>query len=73
MFPESELDLVEVEVDYPGASPQDVEQGILRPVEGAIRGIDGMKRFDSEAREGNGEVYIELVPGQDRIKVFRVR
>ena len=71
VFPESELDLVEVEVGYPGASPQDVEQGILRPVEGAIRGIDGIKRFDSEAREGNGEVYIELVPGQDRIKVFQ--
>ena len=29
VFPEFELDIVEVSVDYPGAAPSEVEQGIL--------------------------------------------
>lgn len=71
VFPESQLDVVEVEVRYPGASPAEVEQGILRPIEGAVRGVDGIQRIDSEAREGRGEVLIELVAGQNRMKAFQ--
>jgi len=32
VFPETQLDIVEISVDYPGASPSEVEQGILRPI-----------------------------------------
>lgn len=71
VFPESDLDLVEVQVSYPGASPSEVEQGILRPIENAITGVDGIQRYDSEAREGWGEVLVELVPGEDRMLVFQ--
>ncbi len=71
VFPESQLDVVEVSVGYPGASPSEVEQGILRPIEGAVRGVDGIQRIDSEAREGGGYVRIELVAGEDRMKVFQ--
>ncbi len=71
VFPESQLDIVEIQVGYPGASPSEVEQGILRPIEGAVRGVDGIQRIDSEAREGRGEVLIELVAGQNRMKAFQ--
>lgn len=71
VFPASQLDIVEIEVGYPGASPSEVEQGILRPIEGAVRGVDGIQRIDSEAREGRGEVLIELVAGQNRMKAFQ--
>lgn len=71
VFPPSQLDIVEIEVGYPGASPAEVEQGILRPIEGAVRGVDGIQRIDSEAREGRGEVLIELVAGQNRMKAFQ--
>lgn len=71
VFPEFELDIVEVRVDYPGAAPSEVEQGILRPIENAIRGVDGIREISSEAREGRGEVLIELVAGQPRIKAFQ--
>ena len=39
VFPQFELDIIEVNVDYPGAAPEEVEQGILRPIEGAVRGV----------------------------------
>ena len=42
VFPESQLDVVEVRVGYPGASPSEVEQGILAPIEGAVRDVDGL-------------------------------
>ena len=71
VFPQFELDIVEIRVDYPGAAPSEVEQGILRPIEGAIRGVDGIQRISSEAREGRGEVLVELVAGQQRMKAFQ--
>jgi multidrug efflux pump subunit AcrB len=71
VFPEFELDIVEVRVNYPGAAPEEVEQGILRPIEGAIRGVEGIREISSEAREGRGEVLIELVAGQQRMKAFQ--
>jgi multidrug efflux pump subunit AcrB len=71
VFPEFQLDIVEVDVGYPGAAPAEVEQGILRPVEEAIRGIDGIREITSQAREGNGSVSIELVPDTERMKAFQ--
>lgn len=71
VFPEYLLDVVEVRVGYPGAAPEEVEQGILRPIEGAVRGSEGIQRITSEAREGRGEVLIELIAGQDRMKAFQ--
>lgn len=71
VFPQFELDIVRVGVGYPGAAPEEVEQGILRPVEEAIRGIEGIREITSEAREGRGTVSIELVTGVDRMKVFQ--
>ncbi|MBU2986580.1 efflux RND transporter permease subunit [Saccharophagus degradans] len=71
VFPEFELDVVEVYVSYPGASPEEVEQGILQPVEDAVRGVQGIKEMTSSAREGGGSVSLELVTGTDRMKAFQ--
>lgn len=71
VFPQFALDVVEVNVGYPGAAPEEVEQGILRPVEEAVRGISGIREITSRAREGSGEVVIELVAGQNRMKVYQ--
>lgn len=71
VFPRFQLDVVEVRVGYPGAAPSEVEQGILLPIEEAVRGVEGIREITSEAREGRGEVLIELVAGQDRMKAFQ--
>ena len=71
VYPEFELDIVEVRVGYPGAAPAEVEQGILRPVEEAIRGIQGIKEIASTAREGSGTVRIELVTATERMKAYQ--
>ena len=71
VFPQFQLDFVEVSVTYPGASPPEVEQGIVLPVESAITGLQGIKEITSNANEGSGEVLIELVPGTNRMKALQ--
>jgi multidrug efflux pump subunit AcrB len=71
VYPEFELGIVEVSVVYPGASPEEVEKGILQPVEEAVRGVQGIKEMTSTAREGGGTVTLELVSGLDRMKAFQ--
>ncbi|MGS2739777.1 efflux RND transporter permease subunit [Sinomicrobium sp. M5D2P17] len=71
VFPQFQLDFVEVSVVYPGAAPEEVEQGILLPVEESIRGVQGIKEIVSTAGEGSGTVTIELIAGTDRMKAFQ--
>ena len=71
VFPQFQLDIVDVSVVYPGAAPAEVEQGILQPVEEAIRGVQGIKEITSTANEGSGTVSIELVAGTDRMKTYQ--
>ncbi|SHI64193.1 Multidrug efflux pump subunit AcrB [Tangfeifania diversioriginum] len=71
VFPQFQLDIVEVSVVYPGAAPTEVEMGILMPVEDAIRSVEGIKEITSTAREGSGTVLIELVTGVNRMKAFQ--
>lgn len=71
VFPEFQLDFVEISVAYPGASPAEVEQGILQPVEEAVRSVQGIKEIVSEANEGSGQVTIELVAGSERMQAFQ--
>jgi len=71
VFPQFQLDIVQVSVVYPGAAPAEVEQGILLPVEEAIRGVQGIKEITSTANEGSGNISIELIAGTDRMKAFQ--
>ncbi|MFP4447347.1 MAG: efflux RND transporter permease subunit [Bacteroidales bacterium] len=71
VFPQFALDIVEVSVVYPGAAPSEVEQGILLPVEEAIRGVQGIKEVTSTAYEGAGQISIELVAGANRMRAFQ--
>jgi len=71
VFPDFDLDLVTVTVPYPGASPEEVERGIVLVVEEAIRGVDGVKEITSVANEGFGTVTAELFEDTDHMKVFQ--
>ncbi|MDA1017835.1 MAG: efflux RND transporter permease subunit [Planctomycetota bacterium] len=59
-FPRFELEIVLVTVPYPGASPEEVEQGICQKIEEAVRSVDGVKKVTSVAMEGSGSVIVEL-------------
>ena len=71
VFPDFDLDIVSISVPYPGASPEEIERGIVLVVEEAIRGIDGVKEVSATAREGVGSVTAELFEDVDRQKVYQ--
>lgn len=65
VFPEFETDTVSVSVVYPGASPEEVENGILLVIEDAISGLDGIDEVNATAKEGVGLVTIEAQSDTD--------
>ncbi len=71
VFPDLELDQVLIRVAYPGASPEEVESGIVLVVEEAVRGVDGVDEITSSAGESSGTVTVELLLGVDAEKVAR--
>jgi len=65
VFPDFDLEYVTVSVAYPGASPAEVEQGIVLAVEEALSGLDGVKEVTASAREGSGTVTVEMIEGHN--------
>jgi multidrug efflux pump subunit AcrB len=64
-FPEFTLDMIMVSMEYPGASPAEIEEAVVRRIEESVSGLAGIKRIDSTAREGFGTVTIEVISGWD--------
>jgi len=71
VFPRFQLDMVQVSVSYPGAAPEEVEKGILLPVEEAVQGIQSIQEMTSTAREGTGNIQLELVSGTNRMQALQ--
>ncbi len=68
-FPNIEFDRVQVTVPYPGAGPEEVEEGIVIKIEEAVDGIEGIKEVTGMAFEGRGQVSIEVKQGYDVAEV----
>ncbi len=71
VFPEVSLDWISVSVPYPGAGPEEVEEGILLKIEENLTGVDGIKQIKSTAAEGSGSVMVEIREGMDADKVLQ--
>ncbi|MCK5070487.1 MAG: efflux RND transporter permease subunit, partial [Desulfocapsa sp.] len=65
VFPSYDLDIISVSVRYPGASPEEVEEGIVLAVEEEIRALENVERVTSVAQEGRASISVELLSGAD--------
>ncbi len=73
-FPEFSLDMITISVPYPGADPEEVEEGISRKIEAAIEGLQGIKQYTTKSSEGLGAANIEIREDYDVDEVLnRVR
>ena len=66
-FPKVQVDRVAAVIIYPGASAEDVENAVIRPIEKAISTIDGVKHYYSDATEGRALLNVELTRGTDAV------
>ncbi|MCI5194513.1 MAG: efflux RND transporter permease subunit, partial [Candidatus Electrothrix sp. AU1_5] len=71
VFPGYDLDIVNISVSYPGASPEEVEQGIILAIEEEIRSLEHIERTTSTASEGQASVSVELLSSADPDKVLQ--
>ncbi len=60
LFPDVNFPFINISVVYPGASPEEVETLVTRPIEDAVAGINGVKRVQSRSTESFANVGLEL-------------
>lgn len=65
LFPELDLDIVQITVPYPGAAPEEVESGIVELIEDRIQDVDGIKKLSAFASEGAAILTAEVERGSD--------
>jgi hydrophobe/amphiphile efflux-1 (HAE1) family protein len=59
-MPNVEIPAAWIEVQYPGASPEQVENDVTRPLEEAINTVSGVKKILASSWEGRGAVSVEF-------------
>jgi len=64
-FPEFSLDTISISVPYPGADPEEVEEGISRKLEEAIEEVEGVKQVTTRSSEDAGTAMIEVKEDYD--------
>ena len=60
-FPEVESKTIQVQVVYPGASPAEIEEGIIAKIEENLKGIAGLDQVKSICNENSGSITVETV------------
>ena len=69
-FPQFSLDMISVQVLYPGADPEEVEEGIVLKIEEALETVEGIKQYTATSAENMGSATIELQDGYDLTEVL---
>ncbi len=64
-FPELDSDTVNIEVSYPGAAPEEIEEGVVLKIEEELEGIDSIERVTSESLENFASIRVEALKGSD--------
>ena len=70
VMPEFNLDIIEIDVPYRGATPTDIEESICIKIEEHIASIEGIKKIHSTAIENMGKVFVYLENDADKNKVY---
>src|SRR5690348_4559598 len=63
--PSVNFPFVTVVVNYPGASPQDMEQLVTLPLENAVSGVAGIQQVNGNSGSGSSRVSIQFASGTD--------
>lgn len=65
LFPETESRTIQVQIIFPGAAPEEVEEGVVLRIENDVKGLTGVERISSVSQENGGIITIEVIKGFD--------
>jgi len=64
-FPLTRANLISINVFYPGASPQEMEEGVVLKIEDNLKGLVGVDRVTSTSSENSARILVEVIKGND--------
>jgi hydrophobe/amphiphile efflux-1 (HAE1) family protein len=64
-MPDVDSPNVTVSLSYPGAAPEEVEHGIIEPLEQALAQVEGVQRIEGQARLGSARITVVLALGRN--------
>ncbi|GAB5381408.1 MAG: efflux RND transporter permease subunit [Aliiglaciecola sp.] len=70
MFPNIEINYINIEANYRGASPQEIEEGIMVKVEEALKDVTEIKKIWARSFRNSGRVTLEINPDEDLTDVL---
>ena len=65
LTPEVQIPTITVESRWPGASPQEVEQELVQPLEEQLRSVEGLVKLSSESSDSAAAIEMEFTVGTD--------
>ena len=65
LYPDVETNTLMVMTSYQGASAQDIEQNVTRPLENVLNSVNDLKHITSKSREGISVITLEFEYGKD--------
>lgn len=65
LFPDIETNTIMVMTSYPGASAEDIEQNVTRPLENTLNSVEHLKHITSKSKENISIITLEFEFGYD--------
>ena len=65
LFPDIETNTIMVMTSYPGASAEDIEQNVTRPLENTLNSVEHLKHITSKSKENVSIITLEFEFGYD--------
>lgn len=69
--PRLEIENIEINLPYPGASSIEVEEGIVTKIEENLRGLEGIDKIQSTSQDNWGYISVRVNPDYDIDKVMQ--
>ncbi|NBC07538.1 MAG: MMPL family transporter [Bacteroidetes bacterium] len=64
-FPEVPSRIISIQLVYPGSSPEEMEEGVVKRIEENLKGVTGVERYTSVSKENSGSITVEVLKGFD--------
>ncbi|MEM1360218.1 MAG: efflux RND transporter permease subunit [Pseudomonadota bacterium] len=70
-FPDADISEIDIRIDWEGAGPEDVDAGIVAPLQPALLEVDGVTESTARAQQGSARIELEFEPGWDMAQALQ--